>query len=75
MEADMYILIAYLLFLVFCLFGCAPQGGEGGGSIIPTIIMFGFIIGIVYLIVRLTNRKKQPKIKRVKRKNINKDSQ
>ena len=66
----MYKLQASLLFFVFLLSGCAPQGdGQGGGGgIISTILFYSLIGGIVYFIVRVTKRKKQPKVKRVKRK-------
>jgi len=53
----------------FVIFLMSPQGGEGGGGILSTIIFFSFIGGIVYLIVRLVKRKKGPKIKRIKRNN------
>lgn len=52
----------------FLLMAPPPDGGQGGGGLISTILMFGLIGGIVYLIIRITKRKKQPKIKRVKRK-------
>lgn len=41
---------------------------------LSTILMFVAIGGIVYLIVRLTKKKQQPKIKRVKRKTDNKNT-
>lgn len=58
----------YLFLVSFLLM--APQGGDGGGSLISTLIMFGIIVGIVYIFIR-ASRKKQPKIKRVKRKENN----
>ncbi len=55
----------YLFLVSFLLM--APQGGGGGGSLISTLIMVGIIGGIVYIFIR-ASRKKQPNIKRVKRK-------
>lgn len=72
----MYRLQTSLMFFVLTLFGCAPSpdGQGGGGGIVSTILMFGLIGGIVYLIVRVAKRKKQPKVKRVKRKTDNNDT-
>lgn len=48
----------------------APQGGDGGGQLLSTLIMFGVIGGIIYIVIRAINKKNKPKIKKVKKKQI-----
>lgn len=49
----------------------SPQGGDGGGSflssLIRLVIYIGFFGSIIYLIIRFIKKKKNPKIKKVKR--------
>lgn len=53
---------------IFRVLAMAPQGGEGGGNLISTLIMFGAIGAIIYLVIRAINKKNKPKIKKVKKK-------
>lgn len=41
------------------LFAMAPQGGEGGGSMVSTLIMFGAIFAIFYFMIIRPQQKRQ----------------
>ncbi|MBZ0178376.1 MAG: preprotein translocase subunit YajC [Melioribacteraceae bacterium] len=40
------------------LFAMAPQGGDGGGSLVSTLIMFGAIFAIFYFMIIRPQQKK-----------------
>lgn len=58
----------------YTLFSMTPPPNSGnGGSLVSTLIMFATIGAIIYFLIRVSRKKKQPKIKRVKRNINNKD--
>jgi preprotein translocase subunit YajC len=42
-----------------------PQGGDGGGGLMSTLIMFGLIIGIFYFLILRPQQKRQKERQRL----------
>lgn len=53
-------MLALLLFLIGTpVYAMAPQGGEGGGGLVMTLVMFGSIILIMYFLMIRPQQKRQ----------------